>query len=100
MLLHQHSSMASMAAFYQGDHGFKSRQGRKLLILNKKEIYKRLSRCKQLGGLVPVVRLGVPLRCKASKFGYPLNIPPLYKKRTLVNLKSNLALLYNNGHNF
>ena len=30
-------------------------------------IYRRLSRCMQLGGLVPVIRLGVPIRCKASK---------------------------------
>ena len=30
-------------------------------------IKRRLSRCKQLRGLVPVVRLGVPLRCKAGK---------------------------------
>ena len=35
-------------------------------------INRRLSRCKQLGGLIPVVRLGVPLRYKASKSGYPL----------------------------
>ena len=42
-------------------------------------IYRRLSRCKQLGGLVLVIRLGVPLRCKAGKLVYPLNIPPLYK---------------------
>ena len=44
-------------------------------------IHRWLSRCKQLGGLVPVVRLGVPLlgvllRYKASKLRYPLNIPP------------------------
>ena len=29
-------------------------------------IYRRLSRCMQLGGLVPVIRLGVPIRCKAG----------------------------------
>ena len=34
--------------------------------------------CKQLGGLVPVFRLGVPLRYKASKLWYALKIPPLY----------------------
>ena len=34
--------------------------------------YRRLSRSKQLGGLVPVLRLGVPLRCKATKLEYPL----------------------------
>ena len=45
----------------------------------EKWIYRRLSRCKQLGGLVPVFRLGVPLRYKASKLWYPLKIPLLYK---------------------
>ena len=34
--------------------------------------YRRLSRCKQLGGLVRVSWLGVPPRYKASKFCYPL----------------------------
>ena len=29
-------------------------------------IYSRFSRSRQLGGLVPVHRLGVPLRCKAK----------------------------------
>ena len=29
-------------------------------------------------GLVPVLRLGVLLRYKASKFWYPIKIPPLY----------------------
>ena len=47
------------------------------------KIYRRFSRSKQLGGLVPVLWLGVPLRCKASKLWFPLKIPPLYKKRTL-----------------
>ena len=47
-------------------------------------IHRWLSRSRQLGGLVPVFRLGVPLRCKASKLEYPLRIPPLIKKRTLV----------------
>ena len=37
----------------------------------------------QLGGLVPVVRLGVLLRCKASNLGDPLRYP-LDKERTLV----------------
>ena len=37
----------------------------------------------QLGGLVPAVRLGVPLRCKACKLGDPLRYP-LDKERTLV----------------
>ena len=46
--------------------------------LPKRWIHRRLSRCKQLGGLVLVVWLGVPLRCKASKLGYPLNIPPIH----------------------
>ena len=41
---------------------------------------RRLLRCKQLGGLVPGFRLGVPLRYKKGKLGYPLKIPPLYKK--------------------
>ena len=31
-------------------------------------------------GLIPVFSLGVPLRCKASKLGYPLRIPPLVKE--------------------
>ena len=44
-------------------------------------IHRRLSRSRQLGGLVPVVRLGVPIRCKAGKLKYPLKIPPLVKKR-------------------
>ena len=35
-------------------------------------IYRRLLRSWQLGGLVLVFRLGVPLRCKASKLWYPL----------------------------
>ena len=39
-------------------------------------INRRLSRWKQLGGLVPVCRLGVPLRCKAGKLKYPQRIPP------------------------
>ena len=42
----------------------------------KKEIifdHHRLSRSRQLGGLVLVVRLGVPLRCKACKLCDPLN---------------------------
>ena len=30
-----------------------------------------------------VVRLGVPLRCKAGKLKYPLIIPPLVKKEHL-----------------
>ena len=38
----------------------------------------------QLVGLVPVLRLGVPVRYKASKLWYPLKIPPLFKKRMLV----------------
>ena len=37
----------------------------------------------QLGGLVPVVRLGVPLRCKACKLGDPLSYPH-DNERTLV----------------
>ena len=46
-----------------------------------------------LGGLVPVFRLGVPLRCRASKLEYPLRIPPLEKSifcpiLSLVTLKS------------
>ena len=47
-------------------------------------IFRRLSRYKQHGGLVPVSWLGVPLRYKASKLWYPLKIPPLYKKRVFV----------------
>ena len=47
-------------------------------------IYRPLSRLIQLGGLVLVFRLGVPRKYKASKFGCPLKIHPLYKKRTLV----------------
>ena len=47
-------------------------------------IYRWLSRSKQLGVLVPVLWLGVPLRFKVSKLEYPLRIPPLIKKRTLV----------------
>ena len=31
------------------------------------KIYRRLSKYKQLGGLIPVLWLGVPLRCKATK---------------------------------
>ena len=42
-------------------------------------VYRRLSSCKQLGGLVPVFRLGVPLRYEASKLRYSLKIPQLYK---------------------
>ena len=42
--------------------------------LRLKKIYRRLSRCRQLGGLVPVLRLGVPLRYKASKLEYTLKI--------------------------
>ena len=33
-------------------------------------IHRQLSRCKQLGGLVPVFRMGVPPRHKASKLCY------------------------------
>ena len=33
-----HSTMASMAVCYKWGHGFKSRQGRELLILNKKKL--------------------------------------------------------------
>ena len=29
----------------------------------------------QLGGVVPVIRLGVPLRCKACRLGDPLSYP-------------------------
>ena len=54
------------------------------LEIDAKNIYRRLSRCKQLGGLVPVFRLGVPIRYKASKLWYSLKIPMLYEKRTLV----------------
>ena len=39
-------------------------------------INRRMSRSKHLGGLVPVFRLGVSMRCKASKLEYPLRIPP------------------------
>ena len=42
------------------------------------DIKSRLSRTRQLGGLVPVVRLGVPLKCKAFK------LPTVDKERTLV----------------
>ena len=35
-------------------------------------IHRRLLRYKQLGGLEPVARLGVPLRYKASKLCYPI----------------------------
>ena len=45
-----------------------------------------MSRSRQLGGLVPALRLGVPLRCKAGKLEYLLRIPPLVKKRTLVTI--------------
>ena len=31
-------------------------------------------------GLVPIRRLGAPLRCKAGKLKYPLRIPPEIKK--------------------
>ena len=44
-------------------------------------IHRWLSGSRQLGRLVLVFRLGVPLRCKASKLEYPLRIPPLVKKR-------------------
>ena len=37
----------------------------------------------QLGGLVSVVSLGVPLRCEACKLGDPLSYP-LDNERTLV----------------
>ena len=47
-------------------------------------IYRRLLWSRQLGGLVPVFRLGFPLRCKASKLEYPLRIPPFVKKITIV----------------
>ena len=45
-------------------------------------IYRRLLRFRQLGGLVPVVRLGISLRYKASNLEYPLKIPPFYNKRS------------------
>ena len=44
-------------------------------------IYRWLWRSRQLGRLVPVFILGVPLRCKASKLEYPLRIPTLIKKK-------------------
>ena len=44
-------------------------------------IHSQLSRSWQLGGLVPVFSLGVPLRCKASKLRNPLRIPPLGKEK-------------------
>ena len=53
-------------------------QGQGLKVINKffsdnnESMYRWLLRFKQLGDLVPVIRLGVPLRCKASKLGYPL----------------------------
>ena len=43
-------------------------------------IFSRLSRRRQLGVLVPLLRLGVPLRCKACKLCDPLRYPPLIKK--------------------
>ena len=50
------------------------------------DMYRRLSRSRELGGLVLFFRLRVPLRCKASKREYPLRIPLLVKKRTLVGV--------------
>ena len=47
-------------------------------------IYRWLSRNRTARGLVPVVRLGVPLRCKACKLGDPLSYP-LDNERTLVS---------------
>ena len=44
-------------------------------------IYRRLSRWKQLGGLVPVLWLGVPPRCKASKLKYSYLQVFIYKSR-------------------
>ena len=44
-------------------------------------IYSRFSRSRQLGGRMPVFRLGVPPRYKASKLWYSLKIPPLIKER-------------------
>ena len=36
------------------------------------QIYRRLSRCKQLGGWVPALRLGIPLRYNSCELCYPL----------------------------
>ena len=55
------------------------------LVQHSKYIQRWLSRCKQLRGLVPVVRLGVPLRCKASKLWYPLKIPLFFSWICLFN---------------
>ena len=60
--------------------------------ISSSHIYRRLSRSWQLGGIVPVFRRGVPLRCKASKLWYPIRIPPLVKERTLVWLQLNTLL--------
>ena len=50
------------------------------------EIYRQLSRYKQLGGWVPALTLGIPLRYNARELCYPLI--PLYKKRTCIFLMS------------
>ena len=65
-------------------------------------IYRRLSRCKQLGELVPVFRLWVSPRYKTSKLWYPLKIPPLYKfdsSKTLFYIHAIVPLNINNYDN-
>ena len=48
------------------------------------EIYRRLLRSRQLGGLVPVFRLGVSLRSKASKLE---NMTKIFLQRRTLTLE-------------